>query len=232
MNATAPTLPRSNNGVVHDCWNRIGVRGDRSCAELERHVHCRNCPVYTAAAIRLLDRELPADHLEEWTQRLAQPRHSQRYGTDSFTIFRLGVEWLALATSLIREVTEKRTVHALPHRQQKLVRGVVNVRGELLVCITLHELLGIDQSITVQKERGRLMQERMLVVQRDADRFVFPVSEIHGAERCHRDELKSVPSTLSLAAAKFTRAVLPWNERSVGCLDEDLLFYTLNRSLA
>ena len=35
---------------INDCWNRIGVRGDASCPELEQHVHCRNCPVYSAAA--------------------------------------------------------------------------------------------------------------------------------------------------------------------------------------
>ena len=29
-----------------DCWNRIGVNGDRSCPELTSFVHCRNCPVF------------------------------------------------------------------------------------------------------------------------------------------------------------------------------------------
>ncbi len=36
--------------AIDDCWNRIGVRGDGSCPELKRHIHCRNCPVYSAAA--------------------------------------------------------------------------------------------------------------------------------------------------------------------------------------
>ena len=42
--------------AVDDCWNRIGVFGDKSCPRLERHIHCRNCEVYGAAAIALLDR--------------------------------------------------------------------------------------------------------------------------------------------------------------------------------
>ena len=29
-----------------DCWNHIGVSGDRSCPELNTFIHCRNCPVY------------------------------------------------------------------------------------------------------------------------------------------------------------------------------------------
>ncbi|MFO6078862.1 hypothetical protein ACLBUY_12210, partial [Pseudomonas aeruginosa] len=41
---------------VDDCWNRIGVHGDKSCERLAEHVHCRNCEVYAAAATYLLDR--------------------------------------------------------------------------------------------------------------------------------------------------------------------------------
>ena len=33
-----------------DCWNKIGVSGDLSCPELNTHIHCRNCPVFAAAA--------------------------------------------------------------------------------------------------------------------------------------------------------------------------------------
>ena len=33
-----------------DCWNRIGISGDRSCPELVQHVLCRNCPVFEAGA--------------------------------------------------------------------------------------------------------------------------------------------------------------------------------------
>ncbi|WP_454689387.1 chemotaxis protein CheW [Achromobacter aloeverae] len=43
-------------GRIDDCWNRIGIRGDQSCPRLREHIHCRNCPIYAAAATRLLDR--------------------------------------------------------------------------------------------------------------------------------------------------------------------------------
>ncbi|MCW1245836.1 chemotaxis protein CheW, partial [Pseudomonas sp. SAICEU22] len=42
--------------AIDDCWNRIGVHGDKSCPLLAEHIHCRNCSVYSAAATRLLDR--------------------------------------------------------------------------------------------------------------------------------------------------------------------------------
>ena len=42
--------------AIDDCWNRIGIHGDKSCPLLSEHIHCRNCAVYSAAATRLLDR--------------------------------------------------------------------------------------------------------------------------------------------------------------------------------
>ncbi len=50
---------------VHDCWNRIGVEGNATCRELAKYIHCRNCPVYSAAGLQLLDRPLPADYRRE-----------------------------------------------------------------------------------------------------------------------------------------------------------------------
>src|SRR5215472_14146833 len=54
-----------------DCWNRIGISGDRSCPELEAHIHCRNCPVFASAARAFFDRPAPEGYLAEWTQWLA-----------------------------------------------------------------------------------------------------------------------------------------------------------------
>jgi len=72
---------------VDDCWNRIGIRGDKSCGQLAGHVHCRNCPVYATAAKRILDRLPPQmdvlDHEPE-------ARHSTRQS--SLLVFRLGRE--------------------------------------------------------------------------------------------------------------------------------------------
>ena len=44
--------------------------------------------------------------------------------------------------------------------------------------------------------------------------------------------LQSLPSTVSKAAARYTQGVLPWGQPSVGLLEEQLLLYTLGRSLA
>ena len=54
-----------------DCWNQIGVSGDRSCPELETFIHCRNCPVFAAAARTFFDRPAPEGYLAGWSSWLA-----------------------------------------------------------------------------------------------------------------------------------------------------------------
>ncbi len=214
------------------CWKRIGTWGDSSCPELQPHIHCRNCPTYAAAAADLLDREPPAGYCDDWTQRIAQPRTPKLAGTKSLVIFRLGAEWLALATAVFQEVTDMRTIHSLPHRQGKVVKGLVNVRGELLVCVSLEDLLGLEMPPESRKPKPRAVYQRLLVVMHPSGRAAFLVGEVHSGHRYHPHELQPVPATVSLATARYSRGLLVWREHSVGVLDEELLFYTLNRSLA
>ena len=218
---------------LQDCWNQVGVQGDGTCPRLVEFSHCRNCPVYCSAAARLLHGEPPADYLTEWTARLARPHAvASEPNTASVMIFRLGAEWLALPASIFQEVAEPRPVHSLPHRRGKILQGLVNIRGELVVCISLAGTLGIDEKITVTNADARhTAYRRLVVVGTDGGRLAFPVTEVHGIEGFAPSQLLPVPETLALSASRYTRGILAWQGRRVGCLDDASLFTTLNRSL-
>jgi len=64
-------VPAGGGAEDFDCWNKIGVSGDGTCGELVKFVHCRNCPVYSAAGAMLLDREPPAGYRKRWTEHFA-----------------------------------------------------------------------------------------------------------------------------------------------------------------
>ena len=124
-------------GELRDCWNKIGVMGDSSCGELAQVVHCRNCPVYSAAGARLLDRPLPADYRREWTEHFSRAKAPATQGKISAVIFRIGQEWLALPTRVFQEITERRVIHSLPHRRNGIVLGLINIRGRIAdLCFT------------------------------------------------------------------------------------------------
>jgi chemotaxis-related protein WspD len=82
---------------VSGCWNRIGVHGDASCTELQQHIHCRNCPIYSTAAVEVLDAELPSDYRARSTLEIARAKAVTAFDTHSVVVFRLGSEWLARA---------------------------------------------------------------------------------------------------------------------------------------
>lgn len=216
--------------VVDDCWSRIGVTGDGSCPELEKYYHCRNCPVYAAAGAQLLERSVSQNYRREWALHFSRPKATLAPGAISVVLFRVGPEWLALPTSSFVEVAELRKIHSIPHRRKGTVLGLVNVRGELVVCLSLAKVLGLKHAAKTDGER--VVYERLLVANWESHRVVFPVDEVHGVHRFDPDQLREPPATLSKSGTSYTKGVLPWQGRLTICLDAELLFPALSESIA
>ena len=223
--------PGAERSVITDCWNKIGVRGDASCAELEQHVHCRNCPTYSAAALALLDRDLPPGHLADWTAHFAQGKKVEEPGTHSAIIFRIACEWFALSTLALDEVAEPRTIHSLPHLRSGIVLGLVNLHGELLICVSLAKMLRLDEAASADAKRGGSSAKRLVVMRHNTGRTAFPVDEVQGIHRYHPRELQSVPATIAKASAAYTAAVVSLRNKIVGCLDDQRLIHALDKGV-
>jgi chemotaxis-related protein WspD len=188
--------------------------------------------LHWSAAARLLDREMPEGYLDERTDIVSAEKLTVEAGTKSIVIFRLGLEWLALSTSVLQEVTELDRAHKVPHRVDGILRGLVNVRGELLLCVALGVMLGLERSPERDPPKDQATIERLLVCNREGNRLAFFVSEVHGVHHYHPRDLKDVPATLAKTAATYTVGVLHWKGRTVGCLDDELLFYAFSKGLA
>ena len=219
------TQPLSVIEPAGQCWNRIGVRGDRSCPELLTFNHCNNCPVFAAAGRQFLDAPSPAGYLDEWTTRLAG-REDEREGDESSVlVFRLGDEWLALPVAVLVEVTRPRVQHRIPHRGG-LLAGMANIRGELHLCVRLDLLLGTATAADADPELRRLV-----VIRREADCWAFAADEVDQVHRVLLPDLSSAAPTLARSQGKMTRGVFPHAGRSVGLLDDARLFQSLRERL-
>jgi chemotaxis-related protein WspD len=214
---------------VSACWNKIGLQGNSSCPELQKFIRCRNCPVYSNAALKLLDRPLLPQYRREWTEYFAQEKQLVAPARISALLFRINAEWLALPTQAFQEVAEHRLVHSLPHRRQGIVLGLVNIRGELLICFSLGCLLGLER--TPPSPKLRRTYDRLLVTNWDGNRLVFPADEVLDIQRFQVSELKDPPATLAKSNLSYTQGLLSWQGRAIGLLDADRLFSALNRSL-
>lgn len=227
MAAATDELPAK----VYDCWNTIGVGGNGTCRELLKFVHCRNCLVYSAAGLQLLDRPLTPEYRREWTEHFAREKKLGSPAKTSVVVFRVSLEWLALPTTAFQEIAERRVMHSLPHRRGKFVLGLVTVRGELTICASLTRLLGIEGD-THHEKKSRTVFDRLLVTHWSGGRLAFPVDEVHGIHRFQRDELREPPATVSRSSLTYTQGVIAWRDLTVGVLDADALFASLNRNLS
>ena len=232
---------------VHDCWNRIGTRGDGSCPKLAEHSRCLNCPVFEDAAARLLDR--PVGDMELGQSAASVPNALSREpasaalnepvavetsansgATQSALVFRIAEEWLGLPTAALRQVDDMRPIHSLPHRRNRVVLGLVNIRGALTVAASLGELLHLDRTVSGKYESSN-GYARMLVAAHRGEPVAFPVDEVEGVVRFPANSLLPVPTTLAHASASHARGVLAWRDRTIGLLDTDRVFESLARSL-
>jgi chemotaxis-related protein WspD len=227
---------------IDDCWNRIGVRGDRSCARLDEYIHCRQCPVHAAAAKTLLHRvtsdvdtradavtgisgrsniRIPADTssgIDVPTGSIpnasgAPAASSVANGGAFLLIFRLHAEWLALPVAALAEVTAMRPIHSLP-RRAGIVLGVCNVRGRLIPCISLAALLGLAPR---QAEEDGKATPRMLVLSSHTGTIVAPVDDIAGIQPFTASSIGALPDTLT--GARYASGVIRYRDHAVGLLD-------------
>ncbi len=226
--------------ILNDCWNQIGVMGDRSCSELKTVIHCHDCPVYAAVGDSLLEREPPNNYVDEWSTILAETpsddKEADKHGAIvlaeeaiSIMIFRLGNQKLAMPVRILQEVTHPCMIQPLPHRSNNLFLGLVNIRGETLLCASLSNLLSVEpaKESASQSEHSK----RMIVAGQSEEKWVFPVDEVYGNYRFHLNDLQDVPIVITKAAEAYTQGVIHWENEKVNYLDSELLFYTLNHKI-
>ena len=209
--------------AIVDCWNTAGIHGDRSCPELPKHTHCCNCPVYAAAARRILERRAGTDsdsndHVSEAPASSLGPRNS-------IVVFRLGSEYFALPANSIQEISPECPAHSIPHRQSRLPIGLVNVQGELLITAALNVLLGTEASPKGETPRGR----RHVVVACNGLRFAFLADDVCDILEHTSDQTVAAPPTLS---SNFTRGLRQNGGRTIAILDPELIMGAVNREIA
>lgn len=227
----------SDNGngqsPVPGCWKTIGVmgEGEPSCPRLATTIHCRNCKVFSEAGRDLLERQPPADYQSEWLEILSAKKDEEPPGTLSVLIFRIESEWLALRTRLFSEVVQEQPYHRLPHRRSPVLLGLVNIHGEIQICISMSALLGIDPSPEASAKDRRVFK-RMIVLCDNQDKWVFPAPEIHGIHRVWPGSLKNAPATIAKSPVAYTESLFQWKEWTVALLDDRRIMDRLKRSLS
>jgi chemotaxis-related protein WspD len=231
---------------IESCWNVIGIGGDRTCPELSHFIHCRNCPVYSTAGRNLLERSSPDNYQQEWTQFFAETTVDKKnklerlaiksdylVKTENLTvaIFRLQREWLALPAQVLKETISPTLIHTIPHRSNEILKGLVNIRGELQLCISLSKLLHLETTQSLPDSLSPINYARMIVIEKGSNTWVFPVDEFYGLYQFHHHDLKEPPNQTPSVINTYTKGFFYWESRSLSYIDDELLFMSLNRKV-
>jgi len=214
---------------INDCWNKIGIWGTQTprCERLQKIVHCHNCDIYSQAGSQILSRPAPENYLTEWKENLSQDRAEKNINIKSALVFRMGDEWFALASKFVKEITHCDKHHSLPHIKNNVLRGLVNVNGELILNVSLGYLFKINKSQTTSKYTN----ERYIIIQDNEEPFAFPASEVKEIIHYNMEDIKPTPSTINKNTSSFIKGIIRHNGTDVGILDSDLMFTALHKNI-
>ena len=180
-------------------------------------------------ADKLLRRHAPEDYIREWEEYITGEKEAELPSTlIPVVIFRMGEEYLALPTIAIGQITEMKSIHRIPHQRGKILKGLVNMNGQLRLFVSLASLLQLGD---VFKGVEMHQSHTLLMIEEEGEVWVFAVSEVCGLHHCDLARLKNVPVTVSKSTANYLKGVFTWAEKSVGLLEEELLFFSLRRAI-
>ena len=172
------------------------------------------------------------EYIQEWTETLKkQNPPAEDLDTLSVMVFRLGHEWLALPTEFFKEATHRRQVHHIPHRSGSLLHGIINLNGELRLCVDLNQLLGIEPVSSLLSESLSYRLNRLMTIKKNGDFWAFPVDEIDGIHVWKHTEIENVPVNITKSTANYLKGIMRIGDKHMGLLDGELLFYSLKRRI-
>lgn len=186
-----------------------------------------------SASAKLLGQPMALDYLLAQTERVAQAEQTVPSSVCSALIFRLGAEWLALPADLFQQVLSPLSAHSLPHRSNATLLGVINVKGQLLLKVSLLSVLGLEEQnggrSLADKPEARSGYRRTIVVSQvlesgGADVWAFDVDEIYGIQAVPFDDLQPVTASVATAADTCTRYLFDWQDKRISFLDNIKLF--------
>ena len=122
---------------------------------------------------------------------------------------------LALEISAIQEINRKMQLTAVPHAPP-FVRGVTNLRGEVVSILDMHHILG-------KETRDDLPSDRNLIVNLGDARFGLRVDKVSDIMTVQSAELTVPPSNVQGIPKKLIRGVHQATDRLVLVIDLEQL---------
>lgn len=179
-------------------------------------------------AIKLLDKTPNSTYVQEWTDILSHERGSVHLkAVQSILLFKIGNECLALKTSVVKEVIGMRLIRVIPHLTDGILNGIINLRGQLALCIALEKVLQIDTP-SIDNSNNT---SKMISIGLNDSNWVFIADEVFGIHLIYEGDITNTPVTVAKSTANYLKGIISIENKTASLLDEELLFYSLEKRL-
>jgi chemotaxis-related protein WspD len=210
---------------VDNCWEKIGIFGDNTCEILPNVEHCYYCDVFKKAGRDIFNKAIPQNFIEEWTEIYSKAKDKEDTEKIALVIFKISDEWFSIEAKLFIEALTNRKIHPIPERTNKYFYGILNFNGELLLCIAINNILGIE---FLDKDYNF---GRYLLINLDDSRYCFPVDEFLPVKSISIKELKEVPFNTKKYTNSVTTHIFSINNTKVSFINADKLKSEFERIL-
>jgi chemotaxis-related protein WspD len=182
------------------------------------------------ALTKLLSREPPEGYRSEWTRHVSEHKAKDVKELRTCVVFRIGTSFLALPAAVVDSIAEDSPFHSIPQRRSGIPVTLANVRGELLVCVSLQKLFNIETTPEAGAG-GKKIYRRLVACARNDERLAFPVDEVCAVEQYRADIVSDLPATLAGYIKNYSRGLISIRNRTVALIDVELLFAALSKNL-
>jgi chemotaxis-related protein WspD len=170
--------------------------------------------------------------MAQWKVDLSKEQEEKLQGDIAVIVFRVGNEWYALPTTVIKEIASNRFIHRIPRNDNPNLLGIVNIGGEINIGYSIANILNIKAIDDYAESIKQYGLSRLLVVEIASNLYVFPVDEVKGIARYYQGELIKVPSTLEEELAGLLVGLRQDGEHQVAIIDEIELRNRIERMTA
>lgn len=120
-------------------------------------------------------------------------------GEQEFITFYLGDLLLGIDIHQVQEINRNIALTPAPHAP-KAVRGVINLRGEVVLVVDLREVLGAAPAALTRSNRN-------VIVKNGGEQIGLLVDSVADVVRAHTDDLDPMPENLRGIDQRFFQAV-------------------------
>ena len=185
------------------------------------------------SVFRLLDRPVTDDVLAANAALVAGATDAKRGRTAGMLVFQIAEELAALPAILLQRVTPIARPRPIPHRSNGVIRGLCNIRGELVLCADLHAMLGLSAPATAPETLDPASDpRRMIIIGPAGDSWAFEVDGLVGVEPIDIEDIRSPPVTVEYALGAFTTGIVRIDGRCVTVLDGESILLGFKAGLS